>query len=109
MKVANKILMKHMMHNTRDIMVEFEADLISRKVIIHVDTIDTLIIERLLRFTMLSYVNEELERLGKLPLLSNMSRFSIELVVADKAQFSLRLVERDFEPREPTLAMSLLS
>jgi hypothetical protein len=98
-----------MMHNANDVMVEFEADLISRAVTIRVDSIDTLILERLLRFTMLSYVKEELESIGKLPLLTNMSRFSIELVVASKVRFNLRLVERDFEPREPTLAMSLLS
>jgi len=109
MKVANKILMKHMMHNTSDVMVEFEADLISRAVTIRVDSIDTLILERLVRFTMLHYVNEELERVGKLPLLTNMNGFSIELVVASKVRFSLRLVERDFEPCEPTLAMKLLS
>lgn len=109
MKVAKKILMKHMMHNAKDVMVEFEADLISRAVTIRVDSIDTLIIERVIRFTMLSYVNEELDRVGKLPLLTNMTGFSIELVVANKVRFNLRLVERDFEPREPTLAMSLLS
>lgn len=109
MRIANKILMKHMMHNARDVMVEYEVGLISRKVTIQVDTIDTLILERLISNTLLHYINEELERIGKLPLLTNMNGFSIELVVANKVRFNLRLVERDFEPREPTLAMSLLS
>lgn len=101
--------MKHMMHNAKDVMVEYEANLISRAVTIRVDTIDTLILERFISLCILDYINAELERIGKLPLLTNMSGFSIELVVANKVRFNLRLVERDFEPREPTLAMSLLS
>ena len=107
MKIKTSIYMKHIMHSARDLLIEYEIDLIKRKIIISVDSIDTLLIESFIKTTAISAVNRELEKFNKLPLIENLNGFEVELVVAEKAKFSLRLVERDFEPREPTLVMIL--
>lgn len=108
MKIARKIIMKHMSHRTSDLDIAYEFDLLKRTFTMNVDQIDTLLIESFIRFAAVSSVNDELEKAGKLPLLNNLNGFAIEMIVADKARFSLRLIERDFEPRQPTLVMKLL-
>lgn len=108
MKTARKITIKHMSHGTCDLEIAYEVDLLKRTLTMQVDAIDTLLIESFLRFSAVNAFNEELEKVGKLPLLTNVNGFAIQMIVADKARFSLRLVERDFEPRQPTLVMRLL-
>jgi len=98
--------MKHMMHNTNDVRFAYEADLSLRTVTVRVATIDTGLIEWFLKFSLLHGVNDEMTKAGKAEF-ANLSSFQIELIVADKAKFSLKLVERDFEPLEPTLVMKL--
>lgn len=106
MKIVNEIIMKHMMHNTNDVRFTYEADLILRTVTVRVTTIDTALIEWFLKFSLLHGVNDEMTKAGKAEF-ANLSSFQIELIVADKAKFNLKLVERDFEPRDPTLVMKL--
>lgn len=108
MNIKNCIHMKHMMHKARDLPINYEINLIKRTLKMHVDWIDTTLIESFIKSSAVNAVNTELEQLGKLPLLTNVVGFAIELIVADKVRFSLRLVERDFEPFEPTLVMRLL-
>lgn len=105
--MKNGVYMKHMMHSARDLLIEYEIDLMQRTIVIDVDSIDTLLIESFLKSTAVSAVNRELEKFNKLPLVKNVNGFSVELVVAKKARFDLALIERDFEPREPTLVMKL--
>jgi hypothetical protein len=106
MKIAHEIIMKHMMHNTNDVRFAYEADLILRTATVRVATIDTALIEWFLKFSLLHGVNDAMTNAGKAEF-ANLSSFQIELIVADKAKFSLTLVERDFEPRDPTLVMKL--
>lgn len=75
---------------------------------LNVDWIDASLIECFLMSSAVNAVNRELESVGKLPLVTKLTGFAIELNVAGKAKFSLQLVERDFEPNEPTLVMRLL-
>lgn len=106
MKMVHEIIMKHMMHNTNDVRFAYEADLILRAITVRVATIDTALIEWFLKFSLLHGVNDEMTKAGKAEF-ANLSSFQIELIVADKAKFSLKLVERDFEPRDSTLVMKL--
>jgi len=106
MKTVNEIIMKHTMHNTNDVRFAYEADLSLRTVIVRVSTIDTALIDWYLRFSLLHGINDEMTKAGKAEF-ADLSNFKIELIVADKAKFSLKLVERDFEPRDPTLVMTL--
>lgn len=108
MLINRKIAMKHMFHKAKDLCVEFEADLISRKIVLSVDWIDTLLIESFITFSALQIVNDELEKVNKLPLLTSLENFKIVLLVAGSAGFSLHHTQRDFEPRESTLVMKLL-
>ena len=95
------------MHNARDLPICYEVDLIKRSILINVEWIDTDLIKHFLRFSAVEAINRELEIAGKLPLISNVNGFVIKLVVAEKAQFKLKIVERDFEPRELTLVMKI--
>jgi hypothetical protein len=106
MKIAHEIIMKHSMHRAQDVQFAYEADLSLRTVTVRVDTIDTGLIEWFLKFSLLHGVNDEMTKVGKAEF-ANLNSFQIELIVADKAKFNLKLVERDFEPREPTLVMIL--
>ena len=100
--------MKHMFHKAKDLCVEFNADLISRKIVMSLDWIDTSLIESFITFSALHIVNDELEKVNKLPLLTSLGGFNIELLVARSARFRLNYVSRDFEPTESTLVMKLL-
>jgi hypothetical protein len=108
MKIAREIIMKHMMHRAHDVTFAYEVDLSLRTVTVRVATIDTALIEWFLKFSLLHCINDEMQNqhAGHAEF-ANLSSFSIEIVVADKARFSLRLVERDCEPLEPTLVMRL--
>lgn len=98
--------MKHMLHKARDVKVYFEVNLTLKTVTIHVESIDTLILDQLITEVILENVNEELN--GQLPLLKNLSGFSIQLLFDNKVKFKEERIERDFEPRLPTLVISLL-
>lgn len=107
MKIARKITMKHTMQRARDLEISYEVDVVKRSVNMQVEWIDTALIEWFLKFSLLHGINEEMARLGKAEF-ANVSSFQIEMVVADKATFSLQLVQQDFEPHESTLVMKLL-
>lgn len=106
MKLNETFLMKHQGTRARDLEFAIDVDTDAKIIVLNVDWIDTGLIDWALIFSLLSTINRHLESNG-LPKLDNLSGFQIELVVAGKARFSLRRVERDFEPSQPTLVMHL--
>lgn len=106
MKLSEIFLMKHQGTKARDLEFAIDVDIDARTIVLNVDWIDTSLIDWAMVFSLLSTINSSLERNG-LQKLDNLSGFQIELVVAGKARFSLRRVERDFEPSQPTLVMHL--
>ena len=109
MLINRKIVMKHMFHRAKDLCVEFEADLISRKIVMSLDWIDTSLIESFITFSALNVVNDELEKVNKLPLLCNLDSFNIELLLAGSARFSVSYMRSEADKRENTIVMHLLN
>lgn len=107
MKIDRKMLMKHTMHRTDDLDIDYEIDLLNRTMIMRVAFIDTLLIERFLSWVAVSEVNIVLESFGKLPLITNLKNFSIEMIVAGKSSYFIQLIDRGFEPLQTTLVMKL--
>ena len=95
--------LKHFMHHARDLPIRYETDLIQRRIAIQVDWIDTLLLQRFLTDHLLEEINQQLTKANKLPLLESLTGFDIALLVGKNGRFELRLMERDFEPREATL------
>jgi hypothetical protein len=105
MKEVARAYMKHMMHNTRDLLIAYEIDLIKRTIVLNIEWIDSLLIHDFLTYTAIRAINRKLVEVNKLPLASNIAGYTVELIVDGKVHFDLRLIERDFEPRQPTLVM----
>jgi hypothetical protein len=103
----NSIQMKHMMHSAGDLVIDYQIDLINRTMVMNVGWIDTSLIEDFLRFSAVSYINQQLGKVGKLPLITKLNGFAIELVVAERVRYEPELIERDFEPKQPTLVMKM--
>lgn len=100
-------IIKHMGHRAKDLLVTFVADLQGQRVLLSVEWIDT----ALLTWTMESLqqeINRLLERQSVPHRIKSLDGFKVDLIVKDKARFHIRLVERDFEPRQPTLVMSVV-
>lgn len=106
MKFNEIFLMKHQGTKARDLEFAIDVDTDAKTVVLNVEWIDTSLIDWALVFSLLSTINSELESKG-LPKLKSLDGFQIELVVAGKTRFSLRRVDRDFEPSQPTLVMHL--
>ncbi len=95
--------LKHFLHHARDLPIRYETDLIQRRIAIQVNWIDTLLLQRFLTDHLLEDINQQLTKVNKLPLLESLTGFEIELLVGQDSRFELKLMERDFEPREATL------
>lgn len=106
MKFNEIFLMKHQGTKARDLEFAIDVDTDAKTVVLNVDWIDTGLIDWTLAFGLLSTINSRLESDG-FPKLKDLNGFEIELVVSGKARFSLRRVDRDFEPSQPTLVMHL--
>ena len=107
MKEAACAYMKHFMHKTRDLLIAYEIDLIKRTMVLNVEWIDTLLLEDFLTYTAIRAINRKLEEVNKLPLATNIEGYTVELIVDSRVHFDLRLIERDFEPRQLTLVMKV--
>jgi len=105
MKEVARAYMKHFMHNTRDLLIAYEIDLIKRTIVLNVEWIDTALIEDYLRTVAINAINRKLEEVNKLPLATNLKGYTVEVIVDNKIHLDVRLVERDCEPREPTFVM----
>jgi Tfp pilus assembly ATPase PilU len=105
MKITARVYMKHMMHKARDLFIAYEIDLIKRAIVLNVNWIDTALIEDFITRGALHAINRQLEEIGKLPLATNIDGYTIELIVEGKVHLDVRLVESDYEPKEPTLVM----
>lgn len=88
--------------------IEIRADLITRKIVLLVDWIDTVLIESVITVHAIQMVNNELKKVNKLPLLVSLDTFNIELVVDNNARFNLQYVRSEVDSRENTLVMQLL-
>ena len=91
--------MKQMMHKARDLPINYEINFIKRTLTMHVDWIDSSLIKSFIKSSAVNAVNREFENVGKLPSVTNINSFTIEMIVGGKARFDVQLVERDFEPR----------
>lgn len=100
--------MKHVMHGARDLDFHLEADFITRKVLVGIDWIDTALLESFICVHAVQLLNDELEKVNKLPLLSSLDTFNIELHVASSARFSVQYVKSEVDARNNTLVMGLL-
>jgi predicted protein tyrosine phosphatase len=101
---------KHMMHNTNDLCVDYEIDLIAKIMLLKVDAIDTLSMQDL-ENDFVGIINRYLDEIGTKQQVKNLDKFNITLVLEGKkttAKFNLRIVKRDFEPALPTLVMKLI-
>lgn len=103
--MKHKILMKHTMHQAPDLPIVCEVDLTRRTAKLHVEWADMGLIEWFLKSSLLPLINSDLEAGGIGAKFDSVAAFQIELVLAGKATFDLRLLERDFEPRQSTLVM----
>ena len=106
MKIKNEIIMKHQGHWAHDLLVAFDADTEARKVVLAVEWVDSILLEWFVGIHLLSRLNNALKKASQ-PALKSLHGFEFELLVDGKVRFDLRLIERDFEPRQPTLMMSL--
>ncbi len=102
MKLSEKFVMKHSGMKARDLEFTADVDIDAKTITLGIDWIDSGLIDWTLKFALVSTINGQLESNG-LPKL-DLDDFQIELVVAGKARFSVRRVERDFDD-ESTLVM----
>jgi hypothetical protein len=107
MKFKNEILMKHSGHRARDLYIGYEADIATRQILLKVKWIDTGLLEWFLSFGLPHEINSQLDNRDKK--LEKLDSFDIELIVAEQARFSIRRIEREYEPHEPTLVMRLIA
>lgn len=108
MQVSRRILMKHVMHGARDLDFHLEADFITRKVLVGIDWIDTALLESFICVHAVQLLNDELEKVNKLPPLDSLDSFNIELHVASSARFRVQFVRSETDSRDKTLVMQLL-
>lgn len=103
--VRGQILMKHTLHGAQDLMIAYTADMVLQELELHVEWVDSGLVEWALKFGLLSEINRELETMHSTCRVESLSHFKVVLTVANKARFTLHLVERDFEPRQTTLVL----
>ena len=108
MNIKDKIYMKHTMHHAGDQYISFEIDLLGRTVKIEMSVLDTLLLQLFLQRTLLEIINEGLEKIGNIPKIETLSSFNLKLNLDGKVNLSIRLCERSFEPKDPTLIMSVM-
>lgn len=100
------IYIKHFMHSAKDLPITYEFDPINLKIKIESTWIDTLLLQRFLQMLIKEY-NDELGKTDRSEVIVELSNFEITLAVADKVVYELQLIERAFEPKEPTLVMRI--
>lgn len=107
MRFKKAVLMKHSMHNARDLPIDCEVDLTTSEVWINVDAIDTALLQMFLQKTLPSHIQEHIEVLGTKQPFQSIANFRVMITIAS-VTFDLKLVKRDFEPAEPTLVFTLI-
>ena len=108
MKINRKALMKHQFHKAGDMKIEIRADLMTRKIELLADWIDTALIESVITLHAIQMLNEELEKVNKLPLLVSLEGFNVELIVSNGARFSVHYVRSEVDARQNTMVLRLL-
>ena len=94
------------MHSAKDLPITYEFDPINLKIKIESAWIDTLLLQRFLHMLIKEH-NDELVKTDKSEVIVDLSNFEITLTVANKVVYELQLIERAFEPKEPTLVMRI--
>ena len=95
-------------YNAPDLTIGYEADIAARRILLTAGWIDTGLLEWFLACSLLQEINHHLDESSAK--FESLDSFDIEVVVASKkgsARFSVQRIERDFEPSQPTLVMSL--
>jgi hypothetical protein len=107
MRFKRAVTIKHSMHRTRDLTIDYEVDLMTSEIWINVEAIDSLLLQAFLERTLPSNIQEYFQALGTKQTFKTIDDFNIVLKI-DDVSFDLKLIKRDFEPTDPTLVFKLI-